>query len=121
MSTTAYTEITKTSTPTAPGFGASSAERCRGVNITLWREMLQQAQHRLVVNPSASSGPDASADCRQSDEKKVAEEWLTGIGVELNPEKTYITHTLEPYDGRVGFDFGWNIRLGLSRATVSGG
>jgi hypothetical protein len=62
MFTTAYTEITKTSTPTAPGFGASSAERCRGMSITLWREMLRQAQHRLVVNPSASSGPEC--ECR---------------------------------------------------------
>ncbi len=42
---------------------------------------------------------------------KVAEEWLAGIGVELNPEKTYITHTLEPYDGQVGFDFlGFHVR-----------
>ena len=30
----AYTETEKTSTLIAPGFGASSAERCRGVSIT---------------------------------------------------------------------------------------
>jgi len=42
---------------------------------------------------------------------KVAEEWLATIGVELNPKKTYITHTLEPYDGKVGFDFlGFHVR-----------
>jgi RNA-directed DNA polymerase len=42
---------------------------------------------------------------------KVAEEWLAGIGVQLNPEKTRITHTLEPYNGQIGFDFlGFHVR-----------
>jgi RNA-directed DNA polymerase len=51
--------------------------------------------------------------------KTVAAEWLAEIGLQLHPEKTLITHTLEPYDGGIGFDFGWNIRLGLSRTAVS--
>jgi RNA-directed DNA polymerase len=42
---------------------------------------------------------------------KVAEEWLAGIGVQLNPEKTTITHTLEPYNGQIGFDYlGFHVR-----------
>jgi group II intron reverse transcriptase/maturase len=53
--------------------------------------------------------------------KTVAAEWLAEIGLQLHPEKTLITHTLEPHDGRIGFDFGWNIRLGLSRTAVSDG
>jgi RNA-directed DNA polymerase len=43
--------------------------------------------------------------------QSVAAEWLTGIGLELHPEKTYISHTLEPHNGQVGFDFlGFHIR-----------
>jgi RNA-directed DNA polymerase len=42
---------------------------------------------------------------------KVAEEWLAGIGVELNPKKTIITHTLEQYNEQIGFDFlGFHVR-----------
>jgi RNA-directed DNA polymerase len=41
----------------------------------------------------------------------VAQEWLAGIGLELNHEKTRITHTLEPHEGMVGFDFlGFHVR-----------
>jgi RNA-directed DNA polymerase len=32
-------------------------------------------------------------------------EWLVQIGLKLHPDKTHITHTLHPYEGRVGFDF----------------
>lgn len=43
--------------------------------------------------------------------KLIMEEWLEEIGLELNQEKTSITHTLECYEGRVGFDFlGFNVR-----------
>ncbi len=38
-------------------------------------------------------------------------EWLKGMGLELKPSKTRITHTLTPHEGNVGFDFlGCNIR-----------
>jgi hypothetical protein len=37
----------------------SDPSRYWGVGITLWREMLRQAQHRLVTNPSASSASEA--------------------------------------------------------------
>ncbi len=31
--------------------------------------------------------------------------WLQGIGLELKPSKTRFSHTLEKYQGNVGFDF----------------
>jgi len=37
--------------------------------------------------------------------KQVVEEWLKGMGLEMKPSKTRITHTLTPYEGNVGFDF----------------
>src|SRR5260370_24145596 len=37
--------------------------------------------------------------------------WLQGIGLELKPSKTRLSHTLENYQGNVGFDFlGFTIR-----------
>lgn len=37
--------------------------------------------------------------------RQVAEEWLKGMGLEMKPSKTRITHTLTPHEGNVGFDF----------------
>lgn len=40
--------------------------------------------------------------------REVVSEWLNGIGLELKPEKTRLTHTLNPElseDGVAGFDF----------------
>ncbi len=44
--------------------------------------------------------------------RKVIEQWLKPIGLELKPEKTRITHTLNEYEKeKPGFDFlGFNIR-----------
>jgi RNA-directed DNA polymerase len=43
--------------------------------------------------------------------KKAIEEFLQGMGLELKPSKTRISHTLHKYEGNVGFDFlGFNIR-----------
>ncbi len=43
--------------------------------------------------------------------QEVTTEWLASIGLELHPDKTRITHTLEPYKGQVGFDFlGFHVR-----------
>lgn len=44
--------------------------------------------------------------------KGIIEQWLSEIGLELNQEKTKITHTLTEYEGnKPGFDFlGFNIR-----------
>ena len=53
-------------------------------------------------------------------------EWLVGIGLELKPEKTRLTHTLQPElsdDGKAGFDFlGQHIRqfpTGNHRSSIS--
>ena len=40
--------------------------------------------------------------------KEIISDWLKGIGLELKPEKTRLTHTLFPSeseDGKAGFDF----------------
>ncbi len=40
--------------------------------------------------------------------REIISEWLHGIGLELKPEKTRLTHTLNPElsdDGKAGFDF----------------
>ena len=43
--------------------------------------------------------------------KQVAAEWLKGMGLEMKPSKTQITHTLQEIDGNVGFDFlGFHVR-----------
>ncbi len=37
--------------------------------------------------------------------------WLKDMGLELKPSKTHITHTLQQYQGKRGFDFlGWTVR-----------
>lgn len=48
-------------------------------------------------------------------------EWLDEMGLELKPEKTRITHTLNEHDGRVGFDFlGFDVRQFPVGKTHSG-
>ena len=43
--------------------------------------------------------------------KEVIAEWLAGMGLELKSSKTFVSHTLEEYEGRVGFDFlGFTVR-----------
>lgn len=37
--------------------------------------------------------------------QKIITEWLSDIGLELKPSKTKLTHTLNKYEGNVGFDF----------------
>ena len=43
--------------------------------------------------------------------KAQTEQWLRPMGLQLNPTKSYISHTRDEHNGRVGFDFlGFNIR-----------
>jgi RNA-directed DNA polymerase len=43
--------------------------------------------------------------------RHLAAQWLAGVGLELKPEKTRISHTLTPHEGQVGFDFlGFEVR-----------
>ena len=51
----------------------------------------------------------------------TVEEWLKGMGLALNQKKTRITHTLTPYEGKVGFDFlGFTIRQIPKKENLSG-
>ena len=41
----------------------------------------------------------------------IAQEWLSGMGLELKPSKTRITHTFNKHEGNVGFNFlGFHVR-----------
>ncbi len=43
--------------------------------------------------------------------KQTAEDWLAEMGLHLKPSKTRIVHTLDAFNGQVGFDFlGFKIR-----------
>lgn len=43
--------------------------------------------------------------------RQVLEAWLADKGLRLKPSKTYVTHTLNEHEGRVGFDFlGFQVR-----------
>jgi RNA-directed DNA polymerase len=43
--------------------------------------------------------------------QEIIKDWLANIGLELKPSKTRISHTLNKYDGNIGFDFlGFTIR-----------
>jgi RNA-directed DNA polymerase len=53
--------------------------------------------------------------------KEIISEWLKGMGLELKPSKTRITHTLQEYQGAVGFDFlGWTVRQFPAGKTHTG-
>jgi RNA-directed DNA polymerase len=42
---------------------------------------------------------------------KRVRQWLAAMGLRFHAQKTHITHTMTPYQGRVGFDFlGFHIR-----------
>jgi RNA-directed DNA polymerase len=43
--------------------------------------------------------------------KKIIENWLKDLGLQLKPSKTRISHTFNEYEGNTRFDFlGFNIR-----------
>ena len=56
--------------------------------------------------------------------KRIAAEWLKGMGLELKDSKTRVTHTLNEHEGNVGFNFlGFNVqqfRVGKSHWRTSG-
>jgi RNA-directed DNA polymerase len=61
--------------------------------------LIRYADDFVVLHPSRAGVEKA---------RQMIELWLTGIGLELKPSKTRITHTLE---GEAGFDFlGFNVR-----------
>ena len=53
--------------------------------------------------------------------QRLATAWLAGMGLELKPSKTRITHTLTAHDGHCGFDFlGFQVRQHRVGKTHSG-
>ena len=53
--------------------------------------------------------------------EQTVSHWLDSMGLELKPSKTYITHTLNHLEGKVGFDFlGFHIRQYPVGKTHSG-
>ena len=56
--------------------------------------------------------------------QEIITEWLSDIGLELKPSKTKLTHTLNKYEGNVGFEFlGFHIqqrKVGDYRAASNG-
>jgi RNA-directed DNA polymerase len=56
--------------------------------------------------------------------QKIIAEWLSDIGLELKPSKTKLTHTLNEYNGNVGFEFlGFHVqqhKVGNYRSTTNG-
>ncbi|WP_333469010.1 group II intron reverse transcriptase/maturase [Microcoleus sp. herbarium12] len=55
--------------------------------------------------------------------QKIIAEWLSDIGLELKPSKTKLTHTLNEYNGNIGFEFlGFHVqqhRVGNYRSATN--
>jgi RNA-directed DNA polymerase len=75
-------------------------------------QLIRYADDLVVLHPELAGVQAARA---------ALEQWLAGMGLELKPSKTRITHTLDPYEDQVGFDFlGCTIRQFRVGATQSG-
>ncbi len=65
-------------------------------------QLIRYADDLVILHPTLAGVQKA---------KNLLETWLSTMGRELKPSKTRITHTLNDYQGHVGFDFlGWTIR-----------
>src|SRR5260370_10883314 len=65
-------------------------------------QLIRYADDLVILHPTETGVQKA---------KGLLETWLSMMGLELNPSKTKITHTLWEYQGQVGFDFlEWTIR-----------
>ena len=69
-----------------------------------------------IVMVSDQDDPDLNELKRA---KEIAAEWLKKMGLTFKPEKTKITHTLNEFEGNVGFDFlGFNVRQYTSKRRL---
>ncbi len=59
-------------------------------------QLIRYADDLVVLHPDLAGVQAARA---------ALEQWLAGMGLELKPSKTRITHTLDSHEGQVGFDF----------------
>ncbi len=65
-------------------------------------QLIRYADDLVILHPTEAGVQKAKA---------LLETWLRTMGLELKPSKTRITHTLQDYQGQVGFDFlGWTVR-----------
>jgi RNA-directed DNA polymerase len=69
-------------------------------------------QHRVAVIRYADDMVLLCDDCPTLEAARTRlEAWLADMGLRLKTSKTHITHTLEDYQGQVGFDFlGFQVR-----------
>ena len=91
-------------------------ERKPGTNIH-WKPIVVRYADDFVVMHE-----DETA-IHQVQQRAIA--WLAGMGLELKPSKTKITHTLSTHNGNIGFDFlGFTVRqfpAGKTHTGKSGG
>ena len=74
----------------------------RGQNTTWQPHVIRYADDFVVLHQDQ----EVIQECR-----RLAQEWLKGLGLELKPSKTRMTHTLQPQNGECGFHFlGFHIR-----------
>jgi len=75
----------------------------RDESPTMWKPVvIRYADDFVILHPDLDALKQA---------EQVAAEWLKGMGLEMKPSKTRITHTLWEVEGNVGFDFlGFNFR-----------
>ncbi len=90
--------------------------RQKGKRAVRWKpQVIRYADDFVIIHPDLDALQRA---------KGIAAEWLKGMGLEMKPSKTRITHTLNAIDGPAGFDFlGFHIRQyerGKNRCLVNG-
>ncbi len=65
-------------------------------------QIIRYADDLVILHPTEAGVQKA---------KQLLETWLSTMGLELKSSKTRMTHTLQEYQGHVGFDFlGWTVR-----------
>ncbi len=84
--------------------GRNSKDGRNDRNIDTWEQpvLVRYADDFVILHTDLNELKRAIKRVRQ---------WLATMGLRLHAQKTHITHTLTPYQGRVGFDFlGFSIR-----------
>ncbi len=105
-------------TPTEAGTPQGGVISPLLANIALhgMEEAVQQAYTRKEGIPQFVRYADDFVVLHPSEEgvmkaRVILEGWLKDMGLELKPSKTRVSHTLNPHQGNVGFDFlGFTIR-----------
>jgi RNA-directed DNA polymerase len=84
-------------------------------NVRWKPQVIRYADDFVIIHPDLEALQRAQG---------IAAEWLKGMGLEMKPSKTRITHTLRGLDGPAGFDFlGFGVRQyerGKNRCPING-